>query len=173
MITVGPRIEERAERPYVAIRTRVTLPEFGPAIPRLHQEVFGWLRNKGVAPAGPPFIRYLVIDMAKELDVELGVPVATPMSGDDRVSAGVLPAGRYAALVYKGDPSDGKGLMEANGTLLAWGEEQGLAWDSWAADTGEAFGARLEWSLTDPAVEPDMSKWETEVAIRLADGKPR
>ena len=33
----------------------------------------------------------------------------------------------------------------------------------------DGFGARYESYLTDPADEPDMAKWETEVAIRLAD----
>jgi hypothetical protein len=46
-------------------------------------------------------------------------------------------------------------------------------WDSWAAGNGEGFGARLESYLTDPQEEPDLAKWETEVAIRLADNQPR
>jgi hypothetical protein len=35
-------------------------------------ELFGWLAEQAVAPAGPPFIRYLVIDMAAEFQIELG-----------------------------------------------------------------------------------------------------
>ena len=30
-------------------------------------ELFGWLASPGMAQAGPPLIRYLVIDMAGEL----------------------------------------------------------------------------------------------------------
>jgi hypothetical protein len=33
----------------------------------------------------------------------------------------------------------------------------------------ERWGSRLEFYLTDPAEEPDMSKWETQLAFRLAD----
>jgi hypothetical protein len=44
-----------------------------------------------------------------------------------------------------------------------------LVWDSWAESSGDAFGSRIETFLTDPQDEPDMTKWETEVAIRLAD----
>ena len=36
-------------------------------------------------------------------------------------------------------------------------------------EKGDAFGARLESFLTNPDEEPDRAKWETEVAIRLAD----
>jgi hypothetical protein len=63
--------------------------------------------------------------------------------------------------------------VEANAALLAWGTEQGVVWDTWAAENGEGFGARLESYLTNPNEEPDPTKWETEVAIRVADDQPR
>ncbi len=103
--------------------------------------------------------------MEAQLDIELGFPVVSALSSDDRISTGVLPAGRYASLVYTG-PYDG--LVEANAALLDWGAEQGLMWDSWAAENGDRFGARLESYLTDPSTEPDPAKWDTEVAIRVA-----
>ena len=168
MIT-APRLEDRDEQRYVGIRTQATMQELGAVIPRLHGDVFAWLAQQGVAPAGAPFIRYHVINMASTLDIELGVPVARALSGDDRVAAGVLPAGRYAALVYTGVQNG----IAANAALLDWGAAQGLVWDRWAAEGGDGFGARLESYLTDPGDEPDPAKWETEVAIRLADDRPR
>jgi effector-binding domain-containing protein len=101
--------------------------------------------------------------------IELGVPVVGAAVGDGRVQPGVLPAGRYAALVYTGVQNG----VEANRALLEWGAEQGLVWDTYDAEGGDGFGARYESDLTDPAEEPDMAKWETEVAIRLADGPVR
>src|SRR5689334_19978470 len=95
-----PKVEERAERHYAGIRTQATMQELPTVIPQRLGEVFSWLGQQGVAPAGPPFIRYLVIDMTALLDIELGVPVANSLPGDDRVRADVLPAGRYASLVY-------------------------------------------------------------------------
>jgi effector-binding domain-containing protein len=171
MIT-EPKLEERTEQPYVALRTQATMHELGTVIPQLLGDVFAWLGQHGIPPAGAPFIRYLVINMAAQLDIEVGVPVASAVSGDGRVCAGVLPAGRYASLVYTG-PYDGNGLVEANAALLKWGTEQGLVWDTWAAENGDGFGARLESYRTDPQEEPDPTKWETEVAIRVADTQPR
>lgn len=159
-----PQIEERATQPAVAIRAQVTMQELGATIPRLHTEVFDWLAARGIAPAGPPFIRYHVIDMAATLDIAIGVPVASDVGGDARVEAATLPAGRYATLVYTGVDNG----IAANGALLDWGAAQGLAWDSHPTARGDAFGARLESFLTDPDDEPDMDRWETEVAIRLA-----
>ena len=128
--------------------------------------------KQGVAPAGAPFIRYHVINMAANMDVELGVPVASAIAsaeaGDGRVRAGVLPAGRYAALVYTGV----KNGLQGNKVLVDWAKEQGIEWDAWDAENGHAFRGRYESFLTSPDEEPDQAKWETEVAIRLADKQP-
>lgn len=166
MIT-GPKLENRTEQPYAAIRTQVTMQELGTGvIPRLHREVIEWLGKQGLSPVGAPFIRYLVINMADKLDIELGWPTAQVLASDSHVSTGALPAGHYASLIYTGDYS---GLMNANAVLLDWGKEKGLKWDSWTSDNGDEFRARFETYLTDPGEELNPDKWETEVAIRLAD----
>lgn len=164
MIT-KPQIEERAEQPYAGIRTLARLDEFGTVIPQLLDEIFDWLAEQDIKPSGPSFMRYHVINMADKMDVELGVPVVSPVSGDGRVSGGALPAGRYASLIYTGIEYGIKG----NAALLEWGAQQNLVWDRWEADNGDGFVARVEFYLTDPDDEPDPAKWETEIAIRIAD----
>jgi effector-binding domain-containing protein len=162
-----PRIETRAEQPYAAIRARVTMAGLGGLGARFG-EVFAWLGARGLAPAGAPFFRYIVIDMAGELEVDAGVPVAAGVEGDAQVVSGVLPAGRYATVTHVGHPSE---LAEVTEALLDWAAGQGLAWDMSPAEAGEAgvrWGSRLEIYLTDPAQEPDMSKWQTQLAFRLA-----
>jgi effector-binding domain-containing protein len=148
----------------VAIRDRVPVSGIAAFAVRT-SEVFGWLGARGLTPAGPPFLKFNVIDMARELEMENGVPVATPVDGDDLVVAGVLPAGRYATVTRTGHPSE---LAEVTGALLDWAAEQGLTWDMSQGEDGERWGARLEFYLTDPAEEPDMSKWQTQLAFRLA-----
>ena len=66
-------------------------------------------------------------------------------------------------------PNLGHGLAEATKALLDWAAGQGLSWDMTPAEGGERWGARLEIYLTDPGQEPDMSKWHTQLAFRLAD----
>ena len=164
MKTTEPKLDDRTEQPYMGIRTQVPMEEMGSGlIPRLHGEVMSYLKKQDVAPAGAPFIRYWVINMPGLMDIELGWPVASALPGDGRVAAGSLPAGRYASLIYTGIMNG----VAGNAALLDWGAQQGLAWDSWSSDAGDAFGARYETFLTDPDDEPDMAKWETEVAIRL------
>ena len=160
----APEIETRAAQPYVAVRARVTMAEIAAFVPRVG-EVFGWLDSHGLAPAGPPFFKYNVIDMARELEMEAGVPVPAAVDGDDQVVAGVLPAGRYATLIHVGHPSE---LMAATKTLLDWAAEQGLTWDVTPGADGDRWACRLENYLTDPSQEPDMSKWVTQLAFKLA-----
>ena len=161
----APEIVTRAEQPYVAIRGRVSMAEIGAFAVRT-PEVFAWLGAHGRPPAGPPFLKYNVIDMARDLEIDNGVPVAAPVEGDAEVIAGVLPAGRYATLTHVGHPSE---LMAATKALLDWAAAQGLTWDMSPSADGERWGSRLEMYLSDPREEPDMSKWVTQLAFRLAD----
>jgi effector-binding domain-containing protein len=163
-----PKVEDRPEQHYAGIRTQITMDELGSGIiPQLHDETMAWLRARSLAPSGAPFLRYHVIDMACNLDIELAWPVAAPITGDGRVNAGTLPAGRYASLIYTGIANG----VAGNGALLNWVQEQGLTLDSWSTPQGDAFRSRVEFEITNPADEPDMAKWETEVAIKLADGQ--
>jgi effector-binding domain-containing protein len=162
---VTPEVTARAEQPYVAVRAEVTMQQLAALGQRLG-EVFGWLAAHDLAPTGAPFFRYNVIDMERQLEVEAGVPVAAAVAGDDQVVAGVLPAGRYVTAIHLGHPD---GLVGAVAGLLDWAAGQGLQWDMKQTTDGERWGSRLEIYLTDPSDEPDMSKWETQLAFRLAD----
>lgn len=160
-----PEIRQRAAQPYAGISSWVTMATVGSVADRI-PEIFGWLGGRGSAPAGPPFFRYHVIDMDRQLEVEAGVPVASAVQDDGDVHAGTLPAGRFAVMTHTGAPDT---LMAAAGELLNWALERGLAFDVSQTDVGERWGCRLEIYLTDPAEQPDASKWQTELAFRLAD----
>lgn len=160
-----PRIETRTEQPYVAITESVTMDAIGQLLPPLVGEVFGWLDAHDLAPAGDVFWKYNVVDMDRELEVEVGIPVATAVAGDDRVRPGVLPAGRYATVTHIGPYP---GLVDATARLLDWARQQGLMWDRSERDGGgERWGARLEFYLNDPDEVP-ADKLETVLAFRLA-----
>jgi effector-binding domain-containing protein len=164
MKTTTPKLEDRADQPYQGIRTQVPHTKFPEIIPQYLDELFAWLGARGVAPAGAPFMRYYVINMAGNMDVELGVPIAAAVPGDGHIAAGAIPAGRYASLVYTG--LDG---IAGNAALIGWAKDNNIQWDRWDDANGDAFRSRVEYYLTDPAEEPDHNKWETEVAIKVAD----
>lgn len=83
---------------------------------------------------------------------------------DDAISTGQALA-RYVTLSRVGAPET---LAGAAASLPDWAASQGLAFDVSASPEGERWGCRLEIYLTDPRDEPDMSKWETRLAFRLA-----
>jgi effector-binding domain-containing protein len=167
-VITDPTIVERPAQPYAGIRVTCPLREIGRSAPPLIGELFGWLGQHGVEPAGAPFFRYDVIDMEGDMRLTIGIPVAGSFDGDDRVECGTLPAGRFATLTYTGSVR-GKGLFKATGALLEWGAANDVTWDRHDVTEGDAWACRLEIYDTDPDVQPDMSKWETILAFKLAD----
>jgi effector-binding domain-containing protein len=165
MKIMEPKIEQRAEQPYMGIRVPAHMNSLPDTIGPLIGEVFGWLGQHGIKPDGAPFMRFHRINMAGEMDIEIGVPVAESAAGDDRVKSALLPAGQYAFLVYT-DVTQG---VPANKALLDWGAEKGLIWDAHDSDKGDVFGARYETFIDGPDDDPDPANWKTEVAIRIAD----
>jgi len=161
-----PKVEQRPAVRYVAIRAASPISELSTVEPALWKEVFGWLGKQQIAPAGPPLVRYLVIDMPKRIEIEVGVPVAKAVKGDGRVRPGVLPAGRYVALTYVG-PYDG--MVQANADLQAWAEKRGIRWQMRTTNLGSAWTGRAEFLLKDPSNEKDPQKYETEIVYMTAD----
>ena len=157
-------VQERTEQPYLGITASVTMGDFSPVIDRT-SEIFERLAERGVEPAGPPFFRYKVIDMERELVVEAGVPVADPVVIDD-LDADVLPAGRYVTTTFTGHPDK---LIDVTADLLRWADDHDLTFQHHDGPQGDVWGTRLEIYETDPAEEPDMDRWITTLAFRLAD----
>jgi effector-binding domain-containing protein len=158
----SPTIEKRVDQPYAAIPVSVRIEELGSVVPPLTGQVFDWLAARGIAPTGPPFWRYVVVDMENRLALDTGVPVASLIEGDGEVRTGLLPAGRYATVVHTGHPDT---LVTATRDLLQWASAHALEWDA----DGNRWGCRLEEYLSDPAEVPDMSEWQTRLAFRLRD----
>ena len=111
---VAPEITQRAAQPYAGISAWVTMAAIGSVADRM-PEIFSWLGARGIAPVGPPFFRYHVVDMERQLQVEAGVPVASAVEDDDAIRAGTLPAGRFAIMTHTGAPDT---LAAATAELL-------------------------------------------------------
>jgi effector-binding domain-containing protein len=150
-------IETREEQPYAAVRATVT-PETFAKIADRFPEVMQWLADRELPILGAPFFRYLRVTDG-EYEVEAAIPTIAEVPGSGDVFTATLPAGQYAVEVHEGSPD---GLAAVTGRIL---NDDTLQFDR----DGDQWGARIETYFTDPAVEPDQSKWTTEVAIRLAD----
>jgi effector-binding domain-containing protein len=164
MTTIGkPKIDKRPERTYMGIRTIAPFKGMSKVIDKISKELNTWVAENKIKSSGPPFLRYHVIDMRGSMDISFCVPVRKALPDDGEIKAGVLPAGRYASLIYSG------GGISGNRALIEWVRAQGLDFDRWDTDQGDNFRGRYETYLTDPKVEPRKSRWQIEVAIKLAD----
>jgi effector-binding domain-containing protein len=139
-VEVEPEITQRAAQPYAGISAWVTMAAIG-SVADCIPEIFSWLGARGIPPAGPPFFRYHIVDMERQLQVEVGVPVASAVEDDSEIRAGTLPAGRFAVMTHTGAPDT---LMAATAELLEWAEARGLAWEVSLTDAGERWGRALE-----------------------------
>jgi effector-binding domain-containing protein len=166
MPTIGkPKIDRRPKQVYMGIRTIAHFKGMSQMVDRLREALSAWIVDNHVQTAGPPFVRFHIIDMRGLMDISYGVPVRKALPDDGDIQAGELPEGRYASLVYSG------GGISANRALIEWVRAQGLDFDRWDTEQGDNFRGRYERYLTDPKVEPRKSKWKIEVAIKLADDK--
>lgn len=155
-----PRTVSRPDTHYLGIRLVTPFRGMLSKRDELLRELDEWLRHKQVADAGPFFLRLLVIDMNGDMEIEVGAVTPQPAPGDARVSAGVLPGGRYATLTYRDH------ARRANKALLDWAQATGVALDAIEAPGGHRFGCRYEAYLTDPRTEPRKTRWEVELNIR-------
>src|SRR5690349_8464867 len=128
--------------------------------------MFARLDERGVPVTGAPFFRYRVIDMSADLVVEAGIPIAGRAEVAAPLFVETLPAGRYVTVTHVGHPDE---LMTVTARMLDWARDHGLQWDMEPTPTGEVWGCRLEVLLTDPAEQPDMHKWRTDLFFKLAD----
>ena len=156
----GPRSEWRARTPTLGIRVVTPFRGMLAERDRLLSELSAWLADGAIETDGPFFLRLHVVDMAGEMDIEVGV-AGVDHPGDERVRSGVMPAGTYALLAYR------RSSLEANRTLQAWAQERELSFAVQTEPDGDHWTGRFEILRTDPRREPRKTRWVTELAFLL------
>ena len=159
----APQVDTRPEQAYMGIRIISSFKGMSAMIGKISREMHTWAKEHDLAPAGPPFVRFHVIDMRGKMEITYGIPVKVIIPEDDRVTADMLVAGRYASLIYR------NGGIAGNRALIEWVRNNGLEFDRWDTPEGDNFRCRYESYLTDPKTERRKTHWEVEVAIKLAD----
>lgn len=163
-----PILEYRQAHPYAAVWMKVPIP-FGKYLQPAWSKVHSWLAGKGITH-GPAFIRYLTTDMTKELDIDVGFVIDQSIPGDRSITADILPAGKYATLLYTGSYK-GKGVFKANVAIIEWAKQNGLVWETYSKEGVEWWSSRVEWYLSDPDTETDPKKYQTELTFLVAGEK--
>ncbi len=146
----GECVKEVAEsRPTATIRLKIKPSEVSKTLAIVLPEVGRHMAKCGATATSPPFSRYHSVS-DDEIDIEAGICVAKPIEAGGRVKASELPGGPTAMTWHVGQYSD---LMKTHALLEAWMKEQKL----------KARGGVWEIYWTDPGLEPDPTKWKTQL----------
>ncbi len=148
---------------YVGIRVVTPFRGMLKVRDELLRELRTWIEGSNAETIGHGFLRLHVIDMDGPMDLEVGYFTRRPCKGDGRVEPGSMPAGRYATLTYRDH------AMRANRALIEWARDNRVEFHRHDEPEGDAFACRYEAYLTDPSDEPRKTKWDVELAIKIAD----
>jgi effector-binding domain-containing protein len=144
-----PAIVETGELIYACLPLIVLREEIGTVMAPGIAEVRGAIAAQGVASAGPWFTHHLAITK-ETFDLEICIPVSTPIAAAGRVRPGALKAGRVARTVYHG------GYEGLHG---AW-----KAFNEWVAGRSLKPASDLvERYLVGPESSPRPADWRTEL----------
>ncbi len=147
-------IVELPEQPALTIRDKVPFAEVPASMGRSFGEIAIYMSGKGIPFAGNPFAIYHSWD-ATHADMEVGFPVPPGSAGEGRIRLSSLPGGRVVTGLFVG-PYDK--LSEGYKAMQAWIKERGLVPSS----------KMWEVYMTDPKVEPDLSKHQTRMYWPIA-----
>ncbi len=132
-------------------RSKGGLPAF---LGRAFGDLFGSLPDLGATPAGPPFVIYHAFG-DEEIDAEVCVPVAHPVSATETLDARVLPAMTVASTLHVGRYED---LQDAYDALMSWVRDHGY----------EVAGPVHERYLNGPGDELPPSEYRTIIEVPIA-----
>jgi DNA-binding transcriptional MerR regulator len=150
-----PVYRDVTARTTAAIVDTSTLEKLPRQIGETLGELFAGLGSAGVAPAGPPFTRYLEDPQTGDpFRVEVGVPVTSTEGLGGRLQASELPGGRQVVVEHHGGYDR---LGESWAAFYSWIGEQELP----------LTGAPYEAYLTSPEEIPDPADYVTEIVFYL------
>lgn len=141
----------------LVIAEKSTLEEMGAHMERMYGQLAAAVEAQQLTYAGAPFSHDLSFDMETGVTEYLaGIPVAPEGKSSGEIQARAYPAMKVIQAMHSG-PYQELGISYVK--ILAWLEEKGIE------TTGESF----EFYLGDPTQEPDQTKWQTLIALPLAE----
>jgi effector-binding domain-containing protein/ribosome-associated toxin RatA of RatAB toxin-antitoxin module len=117
---------------------------------QLYGELAAYLKKYNLQVTGMPFAAYPDWDPSKPVKIEAGFPVSGPLKAFGRIKYKLWPGGKVVMATHYG-AYETVGITHTQ--IQHYIQEKGLT----------VTGATWETYLTDPAKEPDQSKWVTEV----------
>ncbi|OAI53502.1 hypothetical protein AYO47_04660 [Planctomyces sp. SCGC AG-212-M04] len=125
-MTPAVRLEQHSPIPLAVVRRRVNQRDLPKVVPEACGFVWTALKSQGITGAG----RHIAVYLDGAINVEVGVEMSAPYTGDDRLCASTTPAGRVATATHLGPYG---ALGSAHDAIHKWCRDQGheLAGPSW------------------------------------------
>jgi effector-binding domain-containing protein len=150
-----PRIEEKrlSEQVVLLVRDSAGPQTYGSVMGKAFGEIMALVKAKKYNCTGAPFAIYLKWDSVTQFAVmDIGIPVEKAEKGQGRVRVETIPAQNVVMAYYFG-PYD---KTAPTYYIL----------DQYVRESGkEVTGGPWEIYVTDPMVEKDTSKWETDIVF--------
>ena len=161
---IGPvSIVEKPERSYLGIRFNTPFNGMFALVTKALKELRKWSKENSLSDEGPYFVRYYHCDMTSMMDVEVGLVTNLGIIDQERIKPGLLPKGRYATLVYRGNG------LRGNQALMKWATDHEIKFDPLITGEVESYTCRYEAYLTDYRIESRKLLWDVELSIKIAD----
>lgn len=134
---LNPTLIETESVPAVVVRGKIPVAELRDFFDRSFGQIGQACAAQGIVPNGPAFARYHGAP-AEIVDLEVGLPTASPVQAAGGVEPGSLPAGRVATATHIGGYD---GLGAAWGQVGDWLGEQDLTptetlWEVYVTEPG-------------------------------------
>ena len=142
------KILELQDQPTLTMRAIYPVEKLPEFFGTAYGSVMAYMQELGEAPAGMPFGIYYNLDMSA-LDIEAGFPVARVLPGKGKISASIIPGGKYISTTHVGSYDSMKPAYDA---LNEWAKR----------NCYEPTGIAYEYYLNDPSAGPGIVP-ETEI----------
>ena len=164
-MTLDISAQERRTVHCIGIPASAPFSEFGaPGGPNeMVPRIFQWLAEHGIAPQSGPLYIYRRMESSEPVELTVAVPVAEPVKPTSGLVAGSLPAGTYVVGRHLGAPDR---IPASRAQMREWAQAHGHRLDVLRDERGTPWTGYAEHFLTDPAEEPDPSKWTTELLFK-------
>lgn len=146
----GIKIAEVNSMPAISITDSVTAEEYGPFMESSYGMLYMYAIRNEVEFQGHPYTVYHHWDPEGKILMEVSLPLAEAIPGEDPIKSVMSPGGKAVRAVHRGAYED---IGPAHEAIAKYIEVLEL----------EMTGSPWEVYITDPSQEPDTAKWETVV----------
>ena len=155
MKTTEIKVIQTEEVLVASVRVKCKPTEIGKELRSILPAIAQYLAATGTPSAGQPFTRYHAFEDG-EVDLEAGIPVVRAIKPKGRIKPGKLPALK-AAMTWHIGPYEK--LQSSHDKVDKWIESKGM----------KAGDGMWEIYWTDPGLEPDPSKLQTQIFHPIAE----